>query len=109
MVEEKKEEMLENISDENAEDVSGGAIFHAGRHAGDQKHKWEVIDDKTGKVLGRYGSKKQALAEAKSKGSSTVRYYLMSSIKKKRDAWNQHTTYDLKWFNQSDDDFNNPF
>ncbi len=104
---EEKKEMFENISEEKADDVSGGAIFYAGRHAGDHDHKWEVIDDQTGNVLGRYGSKKQALLEAEEKGSSTDRYYKMNTIYKKRDAWKQRNKY--KNVEQSDNNFFNPF
>ena len=101
-----KQERLEKISGEKAGGVAGGAIFDAGRYAGDQNHKWEVIDDKTGEVLGRFGSKKQALSEAKEKGSSTERYYKMSTVEKKRDAWKQHNKFEDT---HQSDTFSNPY
>lgn len=100
-------EESKKLGEHGADDVSGGAIFYAGRWAGDKKHKWEVLDDTTGNVLGRYNSKQLAEAEALNKDVSTERYHLMSSVNKKRDAYKQHAKFeDVK---KSDSNFENPF
>lgn len=76
------------VSGEDLGNVAGGAVFYAGRWAGDKDHPWEVINDETGRVESRWATKKDAYAAANKEGQSTERYYLMSSIKKKRDSYN---------------------
>lgn len=81
------------ISDEDLENVGGGAIFYAGRYAGDRDHKWEVLDDETGDVVSRWGTKKDALKAARRAGESNERYYRMSTVEKKRDSYRQWEKY----------------
>lgn len=38
-------------------DVSGGFVFNGN---GEPKHPWEVLDDKSGEVLARFGTKKRS-------------------------------------------------
>ena len=110
-----KENKIENninfkkdeVNNNSLNDVAGGAYWYAGKYAGDKKHKWEVIDDETGKVLGRYATKAEAKAEAELKGSSNVRYYKISTINAKRDAWKQHMEHiDSK---QQNTGYKNPY
>ena len=103
MSEEKKELNVEALSEENLDDVSGGAVFYAGKWAGDEAHPYEVLDDASGNVTGRVGTMEEAKAAAKRQGQSTVRYYRMSTVGKKRDAYKQYMKYkDL-------DKFDNPY
>lgn len=97
MAEETNKKGLENekINNDDLEDVSGGYIFHVGKEdTPDPEHRWEVIDDKTGKVLGRYSTRKQARAEADYKGASKSRIWRGNYLKKLRDAYKQHAKYE---------------
>jgi len=81
------------VNNEKLDDISGGAYWYAGKHSEDPEHPWEVIDDETGEVLGRYRTELQAKQEAQAKGSSNTRYYSKKTLDNKRDAFKQHNNY----------------
>ncbi len=53
--------MVKKLSNTQMKLVSGGYIFYAGHNAGDYSKPWEVIDDATGAVLGRYANRCEAV------------------------------------------------
>ncbi|MBO4904736.1 MAG: hypothetical protein J5367_05900 [Lachnospiraceae bacterium] len=60
------------LNDSELENVSGGFIFNATNISGsDPMRPWEVIDNKNGNVLNRFGTKAEAEACARSYGSLT--------------------------------------
>ena len=66
--------MIENskINDSELNNVAGGFIFNACNISGsDPNRPWEVIDNKNGNVLQRFGTRAEAEACAKSYGSNT--------------------------------------
>lgn len=97
---------LTNIELEN---VTGGAYWYAGKHAVDKKHKWELIDDVTGKILGSFATAKQAKSEARLHGLSVTRYYFLSTILKKRDAYDQHMRMSPDLLYRQNGEWVNPF
>lgn len=103
MSEEKKQDQANLVEDENLDEVAGGAIFHAPeRVAGDKEHRWEVLDDKSGNVLGRFGTKKEAKDYCEHNRISTNRIFRFSRVEKMRDAYQQHQKYyedDPNWKN----------
>lgn len=102
------EDWDDELGDEEVGDVSGGYIFHVGaKDTPDPQHRWEVIDDRTGDVLGRYATRKQAIQEAKMKGVKLSRIWRGGYLQKLRDAYRQHEKY--KTIRPSQTDWEPPF
>lgn len=59
------------LSEEQLENASGGLVFYAKFGAGNPNKPWEVIDDVTGEVRGRYKDEKSAINAARKKKQST--------------------------------------
>lgn len=59
------------LSEEQLESASGGLVFYAEFGAGNPNKPWEVIDDVTGEVRGRYKDEKSAINAARKKKQST--------------------------------------
>ena len=55
------------LDDEQLNDVSGGAVYHA---KGDSKRPWQVVDDQTGVSLGNYETSEKAARAAWRNGQS---------------------------------------
>lgn len=118
MAEEKQVEKNQTnvTTDEQVEDVSGGAIFDASNPnnelfvvfsrsvAGDRRHPWEVLDDVSGNVLARFGTKKEAQDYCQHYRVSPKRIRTMAQVEQMRDAWNQHQEY----YGDSDPNWTNP-
>ncbi|MBR1740454.1 MAG: hypothetical protein IJ733_01025 [Lachnospiraceae bacterium] len=63
--------MDSKLSDDALEGVSGGYIFYAnGCQGSDPNRQWEVINDKNGDVIERFGTKEDAMKYAESIGES---------------------------------------
>lgn len=105
-VNETPEEAAE-LNEKDVGGVSGGGIYDMGVHTMDPGNPWVVLDDNTGDFLGFYGSKKQALQEAKAKGVSTVRYWSGKTVDKMQRAYKQHKKYENRL--KKNVDFNNPY
>ena len=58
------------IDDSQLEQVSGGVIFNAAGYEGDAQNPWEVLDNKTGEVLGQYWRREDAERIAASMGDN---------------------------------------
>lgn len=81
------------VNNEKLDDVSGGAILYAGKHAQDPEHPWEVIDAKTGEIIGSYATKRQAIQEEQREASSNVCFYRPNTLTMRYDAWKQHDKF----------------
>lgn len=79
MKEDKNVEKTKKLNEDELDKVSGGYTFSAGRYAGDTSKSFEVIDDATGNVVGRYATEDEAIRMAKKKHQS------QKSIK----SWNE--------------------
>ncbi len=63
---------MKKMDDENLDKVNGGLIFNAKDIKGsDPDYHWELIDDNTGNVMGRYKSYDKAAQDAVETGRST--------------------------------------
>ena len=64
------------------ENVAGGYVYHARHHA---DYNYEVIDDRSGEVLGRYETRGAAKLAAQQLGQKTDSIHRYSKLKKIRE------------------------
>ena len=69
-MENEKNKYLKKLDEHEEEKVGGGYIYGEGALKG---KRWEVIDDNTGDVLGRYSTEREAKRMAKEKHQTRKR------------------------------------
>lgn len=78
----KKRNLNAQVSDDFLESASGGAVFNA-KGFGHNETPWEAIDDTSGKVLGEYKTKREAVRAARDAGQSiaTIDYDTVAALR----------------------------
>ena len=74
------EKEIKKLGQKESEKVSGGYVFGRGELEG---KRWEVIDDSSGEVLGRYATKQEAreMAEKKFQSRSQISWDELSDLR----------------------------
>ena len=83
---------VEEVENDNLSDISGGIIFKSSKQIPgyDPDHPWEVLDDKSGKVLQKFSSRENAENYCTREGLSDKRIWGYGTVKEARSNWNDH-------------------